>query len=77
MEAAQKNNSPVIIQASNGGGQFYAGKAVKDPNACAAGAVAMALHVRAMVRTIEGMGWQNFGKKNLQNFVVFPLLDSH
>jgi len=48
MEAAMKNNSPVMIQVSNGGGQFFAGKAIKDPNACAAGAVAMALHVRAM-----------------------------
>jgi fructose-bisphosphate aldolase class II len=48
MEAASKFNSPVMIQVSNGGGQFFAGKAIKDPNACAAGAVAMALHVRAM-----------------------------
>jgi len=30
MEAAAKNNSPVMIQASNGGGQFMAGKSVKD-----------------------------------------------
>ena len=48
MEAAKKKNSPVIIQVSNGGGAFFAGKSTKDPNACAAGAVAMALHVRAM-----------------------------
>jgi fructose-bisphosphate aldolase class II len=48
MEAAMKANSPVIIQVSNGGGAFFAGKAVKDPNAAAAGSVAMALHVRAM-----------------------------
>jgi len=48
MEAAMKNNSPVMIQVSNGGGAFFAGKAIKDPNAAAAGAVAMALHVRAM-----------------------------
>ena len=37
-----------MIQASNGGSAFVAGKAVKDPNAAAAGAVALALHVRAM-----------------------------
>ena len=48
MEAAQKNKCPVIIQVSNGGGAFYAGKAVKDPNNCAVGAVALALHVRTM-----------------------------
>lgn len=48
MEAAKKNNCPVILQVSNGGAAFFAGKSVKDPNAAAAGAVAMALHVRAM-----------------------------
>jgi len=48
MEAAAKNNSPVMIQASNGGAQFYAGKSIKDKNSCAAGSVALALHVRAM-----------------------------
>merc|ERR1719384_856144 len=37
-----------MIQASNGGGQFMAGKSIKDKNACAAGAVALALHVRTM-----------------------------
>jgi len=41
-------NSPVIIQLSNGGGQFMAGKSVKDKHACAAGCVALAIHVRAM-----------------------------
>jgi len=48
MEAAMKNNSPVIIQASNGGAAFLAGKGCKDKNNQAAGAVALALHVRAM-----------------------------
>lgn len=48
MEAAAKNNSPVMIQASNGGSAFYSGKSIKDKNNCAAGAVALALHVRAM-----------------------------
>eukprot|EP00567_Pseudictyota_dubia_P010396 CAMPEP_0197441218 /NCGR_PEP_ID=MMETSP1175-20131217/7539_1 /TAXON_ID=1003142 /ORGANISM="Triceratium dubium, Strain CCMP147" /LENGTH=388 /DNA_ID=CAMNT_0042971465 /DNA_START=67 /DNA_END=1233 /DNA_ORIENTATION=- len=48
LEAAKKNNSPVMIQASNGGGAFFAGKSCKDPNAAAAGSVAMALHVRAV-----------------------------
>ena len=48
MEAASKCNSPVMIQASNGGSQFMAGKTIDDKNSCAAGAVALALHVRAM-----------------------------
>lgn len=48
LEAASKNNAPVMIQVSNGGGQFMVGKGIKDPNACAAGAVALALHVRAV-----------------------------
>lgn len=48
MEAAAKCNSPVIIQASNGGAQFGVGKSIKDKNACAAGSVAMAMHVRTV-----------------------------
>ncbi|KAL9188599.1 hypothetical protein ACHAXT_006977 [Thalassiosira profunda] len=48
MEAAAKFNSPVMIQASNGGAQFVAGKSIKDKNACAVGSVALAMHVRAM-----------------------------
>ena len=48
MEAAKTYNSPVMIQVSNGGGAFFAGKSVKDPNAQAAGAVALAMHVRTM-----------------------------
>lgn len=50
MEAAKANNSPVMIQVSNGGGKFFAGKTVSDPNAAAAGAVACALHVRAVAK---------------------------
>jgi len=50
LEAAKINNSPVIIQFSNGGGKFVAGKSVSDPNAAAAGCVAGALHVRAIAK---------------------------
>jgi len=50
LEAAAKNNSPIIIQVSNGGGVFLAGKSVKDPNAAAAGSVALAYHVRAVAK---------------------------
>jgi len=48
MEAGRANNSPVIIQVSNGGGGFLAGKAVKDPDAAAVGSVALAMHVRSV-----------------------------
>ena len=50
LEAAAKNNSPVMIQVSNGGGAFLVGKSIKDPNAAAAGAVALAYHVRAVAK---------------------------
>jgi len=50
LEAAAKVNSPVIIQFSNGGAQFYAGKGLKntDEKAAIAGAVSGAKHVHAM-----------------------------
>ena len=39
-----------MIQVSNGGGSFLCGKAIKDPNAAAAGSVALAMHVRAVAK---------------------------
>ncbi len=47
LEAAKKVNSPVIIQFSNGGAAFYAGKGLSNQNeqAAIAGAVSGALHV--------------------------------
>jgi fructose-bisphosphate aldolase class II len=51
LEAARDNNAPVIIQISNGGGQFVIGKGIKttaDFNAEAVGSVALAMHVRAV-----------------------------
>ena len=47
MEAAAKVNSPVIVQFSNGGGAFYAGKGMKSEGqqAAIAGSVSGALHV--------------------------------
>jgi len=50
LEAASKAKAPVIIQVSNGGGGFMAGKSIKDPNAAAAGSVALALHTRAVAK---------------------------
>lgn len=50
METASMMNSPVIIQFSNGGAQFFAGKGLIDDNfqASIAGAVSGAKHVHAL-----------------------------
>lgn len=50
METAKKVNSPVIIQLSNGGAQFYAGKTLNNDGmkACILGAVSAAKHVHLL-----------------------------
>jgi len=50
LETAKAVNSPVIIQFSNGGGQFYAGKSLKLENdkAAALGAISGARHVHLL-----------------------------
>ena len=50
LETAKALNSPVIIQFSNGGGQFYAGKSLKLQNDMAAvlGSVSGAQHIALM-----------------------------
>ncbi len=50
MEAAAKIKSPAIIQFSNGGAQFFVGKALNNDaqRACIAGAVLGAKHVHAL-----------------------------
>lgn len=48
LEVAAKVNSPVIIQFSNGGAQFFAGKGLKAANAPALGAISGAMHVHAL-----------------------------
>ncbi|MEZ6003077.1 MAG: class II fructose-bisphosphate aldolase [Planctomycetota bacterium] len=49
MEAAAKAGSDVVIQLSNGGGQFYAGKGLKDDfKAKVLGSVSAALHVHLL-----------------------------
>jgi len=52
LEAAQEVNSPVIIQLSNGGAHFYAGKALSNENQQAAiqGAISAAYHVHHMAK---------------------------
>lgn len=50
LETAVKLNSPVIIQLSFGGGQFYAGKSLSNENlqASVAGCISAGLHVHQM-----------------------------
>ena len=50
LETASKVNSPVVIQFSNGGGVFFAGKGVSNENqqAAIAGSISGALHVHTM-----------------------------
>jgi fructose-bisphosphate aldolase class II len=49
LESAAKNKADVIIQLSNGGAEFYAGKGMADPfKAKVLGAVSAALHVHAL-----------------------------
>lgn len=52
LETAREVNSPVIIQFSNGGAQFFAGKGLDNSNqeASIAGAVSGALHVHEMAK---------------------------
>jgi len=50
LEAAKRNDAPIIIQFSSGGSQFYAGKGLDntDFKAAIAGAVSGAFHVRTL-----------------------------
>lgn len=50
LETAAKVNSPIIVQFSNGGGQFYAGKGLSNEGQKAAilGSIAGAYHVHAL-----------------------------
>ncbi len=50
METAKAVNSPVIIQLSNGGSQFYAGKSLDNTNmnACILGGVSAAQHIHLL-----------------------------
>ena len=50
LEVAAKVKSPVIIQFSNGGAGFYAGKGLKSSDAAVLGAISGANHVHAMAK---------------------------
>jgi len=55
LEAARQVHSPVVVQLSNGGAAFYAGKALKndDQKSSIAGAVSAALHVHLLAERYE------------------------
>ena len=50
LEAAKKVNSPVIIQFSNGGAAYYAGKGLASSEAAVLGAISGAQHVHTVAR---------------------------
>jgi fructose-bisphosphate aldolase class II len=55
IETAAELNSPVMVQFSNGGGIFYAGKSLsnENQNAAIAGSVSGAMHVHAMAEAYD------------------------
>ena len=53
LEAAKKANSPVIIQFSNGGAGFFAGKGLDSQKAAMAGAISGARHIHLMAEFYE------------------------
>ena len=55
LEAAKEVNSPIIIQFSNGGAAFFAGKGLSndDQKAAIAGGISGALHVHRMAEAYE------------------------
>lgn len=50
LEAAAKVNSPIIVQFSNGGAQYFAGKGLKTVDAAVLGGVSGAQHVHTMAQ---------------------------
>ncbi len=50
LEAAAKVNSPIIIQFSNGGAAYYAGKRLASKEAAVLGAISGAMHVHTVAK---------------------------
>jgi fructose-bisphosphate aldolase class II len=50
LEAAKKVNSPVIVQFSNGGGAYYAGKGLPSDQAAILGCISGAQHVHTVAK---------------------------
>src|SRR5258707_3661231 len=73
METAKAVNSPVIIQLSNGGAQFYAGKSLDNSKlqACILGAVSAAKHVHLLA---ENYGVSVILHNDHVAFKILPLI---
>ena len=60
LEAAKKFNSPVMIQFSNGGAQFYAGKTIDSPKdtlkGCVLGSIAVSCTLPAITHAFSCVG---------------------
>ncbi len=50
LEAAKKVNSPIIVQFSNGGGAYYAGKGLSSDEAAILGTISGAHHVHMVAK---------------------------
>ena len=50
LETAAKVKSPIIIQFSNGGAQYFAGKGLKTDDASILGAISGAMHIHTMAK---------------------------
>ncbi|MDR3346537.1 MAG: class II fructose-bisphosphate aldolase, partial [Campylobacteraceae bacterium] len=50
LEAAKSVNSPIIVQFSNGGGEFLAGKGLSAPNASVLGTISGAQHTHLLAK---------------------------
>ena len=50
LEAAKKVNSPIIVQFSNGGGAYYAGKGLPSDEAAILGSISGAQHVHMLAK---------------------------
>ena len=61
LETASKVNSPVIVQFSNGGAQFFAGKGLDNSKqqASIAGGISGAHHVHLMAEAYNGTSWHD------------------
>ncbi len=53
LESAREVNSPIIIQFSNGGAAFFAGKGIDGSRAAILGAISGAMHVHSVVEAYD------------------------
>jgi fructose-bisphosphate aldolase class II len=73
LESASKVNSPIIIQFSNGGANFYAGKGCKALKSSVLGAISGAQHIHMMA---EAYGVPVILHTDHANRMLLPWIDS-